>query len=234
MYTETSALPFSFDSLKTDRISHIAETHMRPYVKLLSSLVASLFIFCLVTTAQAAPTSRQVLEGTIDHVLQLLADPAFANPATTKAQRARIEVEVRKVFDFEEFSSRTAGQRWRSFTRDQQKRFAEAFAQLLISTYLGQLKDYNGEKVAYVSEHANAKGTRVEQLTNLKLSDGRTIPVAYRMMAKNGSWVVYDVLVEGVSLVKNYRTQFQDILATDSPDDLIARIEQKAREPKAK
>ena len=215
MYTETSALPLSFDSLKTDSISHIAENHMRPYVKLLSSLVASLFIFCLVTTAQAAPTSRQVLEGTIDHVLQLLADPAFAN-------------------DFEEFSARTAGQRWRSFTRDQQKRFAEAFAQLLISTYLGQLKDYNGEKVAYVSERANAKGTRVEQLTNLKLSDGRTIPVAYRMMAKNGSWVVYDVLVEGVSLVKNYRTQFQDILATDSPDDLIARIEQKAREPKAK
>ena len=85
-----------------------------------------------------------------------------------------------------------------------------------------------------MSERANAKGTRVEQLTNLKLSDGRTIPVAYRMMAKNGSWVVYDVLVEGVSLVKNYRTQFQDILATDSPDDLIARIEQKAREPKAK
>ena len=107
---------------------------MRPYVNLLSSLVASLFIVCLVTTAHAAPTSRQVLEGTIDHVLQLLADPAFANPATTKAQRARIEVEVRKVFDFEELSARTAGQRWRSFTRDQQKRLAEAFAQLLIST----------------------------------------------------------------------------------------------------
>ena len=207
---------------------------MRLFTRILPSLAAALLIVCLAGPAQAAPSSRQVLEGTIEHVLQLLADPAFKNPATTAAQRARIETEVRKVFDFEEFSARTAGQRWRSFTRDQQKRFAEAFAQLLISTYLGQLKDYNGEKVAYVSERANAKGTRVEQLTNLKLSDGRTIPVAYRMMAKNGSWVVYDVLVEGVSLVKNYRTQFQDILATDSPDDLIARIEQKAREPKAK
>lgn len=207
---------------------------MRLFTRILPSLAAALLVFCLAGTAQAALSSRQVLEGTIDHVLQLLADPAFKNPATTAAQRARIETEVRKVFDFEEFSARTAGQRWRSFSRDQQHRFAEAFAQLLISTYLGQLKDYNGEKVTYVSERANASGSRVEQLTNLNLSDGRTIPVAYRMMAKNNSWVVYDVLVEGVSLVKNYRTQFQDILATASPDDLIARIEQKAREPKSK
>ncbi|HIW00915.1 MAG TPA: ABC transporter substrate-binding protein [Candidatus Desulfovibrio intestinipullorum] len=208
-----------------------------------SSLVAkslrtlSLMLLCCVLTltafsqaAQAASPSRQVLEVTVNKVLALLADPAFANPATREKQRARIEVEVRKVFDFSEFSARTAGQRWRSFNADQQNRFAEAFADLLLTTYLGQLQNYNGEQVRYTGERSNAKGTRVEQLTEITMHDGKIIPVAYRMMPKKGTWVVYDVLVEGVSLVKNYRTQFQDILATASPDDLIARIQAKAKE----
>ncbi len=185
----------------------------------------------LAQNVQASP-SRDVLQGTIDHCLKLLADPAFANPATTAQVRARIETEVRKVFDFEEFSARTAGQRWRSFTPDQRHRFAEAFARLLLNTYLGQLKGYNGEQVLYTGERSSSSG-KVEQETQLSLKDGRTIPVNYRMMPKNGTWVVYDVLVEGVSLVKNYRTQFQDILQTASPDELIARIEAKASEPKS-
>ena len=195
-------------------------------------ILATLPVFVLVLTlglarqAEASP-SRDVLQGTIDQCLKLLADPAFANPATTNEVHARIEAEVRKVFDFEEFSARTAGQRWRSFTPDQQHRFAEAFAKLLLNTYLGQIKGYNGEQVVYTGERTSASG-KVEQETRLTLNDGRTIPVNYRMMPKNGTWVVYDVLVEGVSLVKNYRTQFQDILQTSSPDELISRIEAKA------
>lgn len=202
----------------------------------LASPLAVLSALVLVLTlafaqgAQASP-SRDVLQGTIDHCLKLLADPSFANPATSGQVRAQIETEVRKVFDFEEFSARTAGQRWRSFTPDQRHRFAEAFAKLLLNTYLGQLKGYNGEQVVYTGERSSSSG-KVEQETQISLKDGRTIPVNYRMMPKNGTWVVYDVLVEGVSLVKNYRTQFQDILQTASPDDLIARIEAKANEPR--
>ena len=195
-------------------------------------ILATLSVFVLVLSlglarqAQASP-SRDVLQGSIDHCLKLLADPAFANPATTNDIRARIEVEVRRVFDFEEFSARTAGQRWRAFSPEQQHRFSEAFAKLILNTYLGQLKGYNGEQVLYTGERSSSSG-KVEQETQISLKDGRTIPVSYRMMPKNGTWVVYDVLVEGVSLVKNYRTQFQDILQTSSPDELISRIEAKS------
>ncbi len=193
-------------------------------------LLALVLTLSFSAQALAASPSRQVLEVTVNKVLGLLADPAFANPATREGQRAKIETEVRKVFDFTEFSARTAGQRWRSLTPDQQKRFSEAFADLLLSTYLGQLKNYNGEQVRYTGERANSGGSRVEQLTEISMKDGKSIPVAYRMMAKNGTWVVYDILVEGVSLVKNYRTQFQDIMTTASPDDLIRRISDKAQE----
>lgn len=201
----------------------------RPFLALL--LVCGL-AFTAAPNAEAASPSRSVLESTIDKCLGMLAAPAFKNPSTRDSQRAKIEVEVRKVFDFQEFSARTVGQRWRTFSDQQKQVFADAFADLLIATYLGQLNNYNGEKIRYIGERANDKGDRVEQMTEIATSDGKTIPVNYRMLPKSGKWVVYDVIVEGVSLVKNYRTQFQDILNSASPDDLTKRIRDKVTEVK--
>ena len=196
----------------------------------LMSIVLTVCIFSFIAQAEASSPSRQVLETTIQQCLSMLADPAYNNPATQQQQRDKIETRVRTVFDFEEFSSRTVGQRWNSFTAQQKHDFAEAFAELLLATYLGQLDTYNGEQVRYISERSNDSGSKVEQRTELTMKDGKVIPVSYRMLLKNSKWVVYDVVVEGVSLVKNYRTQFQDILATDSPDNLIKRIRSKTAE----
>ncbi len=211
---------------------HILARFARPAVTAL--LVLVLCIAAAPLARAASSPSRQVLENSIDHCLGMLADPAYNNPATQQAQRAKIEKEVRKVFDFEEFSARTVGQRWRGFTSGQRHDFSEAFALLLLNTYLGQLDSYNGEKIRYTGERSNQQGTRVEQLSELSTSDGRTIPVSYRMLPKNGTWVVYDVIVEGVSLVKNYRTQFQDILTTASPEELTKRIRAKAEEVRSR
>ena len=189
-----------------------------------------IFLFSFVSRTEASSPSRQVLETTIQQCLSMLADPAYNNPATREKQRDKIEALVRTVFDFEEFSARTVGQRWNSFTAQQKHDFSEAFAGLLLATYLGQLDTYNGEQVRYVSERSNESGSKVEQRTELTMKDGKVIPVAYRMLLKNNQWVVYDVVVEGVSLVKNYRTQFQDLLATDSPENLIKRIRSKTAE----
>ncbi len=210
---------------------HILARFARPAV---TALLVLVLCAAAAPSALADSPSRQVLKSTIDHCLGMLADPAYNNPSTREAQRAKIEKEVRKVFDFEEFSARTVGQRWRGFTPAQRHDFAEAFADLLLSTYLGQLDSYNGEQIRYTGEISNQKGTRVEQASEIATSDGRTIPVSYRMLPKNGTWVVYDVIVEGVSLVKNYRTQFQDILTTASPDELTKRIHDKAREVRAR
>ena len=83
---------------------------------------------------------------------------------------------------------------------------------------------------AYTGEIANAAKTRVEVRTEVTMKDGTRVPVAYRMMAKDNSWRVYDIIVENLSLVKNYRTQFQDILTSGTPDELIARVKAKAEE----
>ncbi len=82
----------------------------------------------------------------------------------------------------------------------------------------------------YTGEVSSAKGDRTEVRTVVTMKDGKKVPVAYRMLPKDGKWLVYDVLIENISLVKNYRTQFQDILNTGSPENLIARIKAKAME----
>lgn len=185
------------------------------------------------SVAFAALSPSASLQGSVDEILLILQEPAYRDPATRPPLRAKIEKQIHEVFDFGEFSARTVGQNWPSFTESQQKRFDEAFADLLLVTYLDKVQGYNGEKIFYSGETLSNKGNRAEVSTIVTLSDGKHVPVAYRMMTKNGRWVVYDVLIESVSLIKNYRSQFQDVLAKGTPDQLITRVESRARELRA-
>ncbi len=125
------------------------------------------------------------------------------------------------------------GRNWPTFSEAQKQRFDTAFANLLLITYLDKVQGYNGEKIAYTGEVMSSKGDRAEIQTVVTLSDGKAVPVAYRMMLKNGRWVVYDVLIENVSLIKNYRSQFQDVLSRGTPEQLIDKVEARARELQA-
>ena len=180
--------------------------------------------------AQANSPARQALETSTNRILNFIKNPDYVNPTTRGPIRQQIEDEVLHIFDFSEFSSRTVGPRWRNFTPEQKREFSNAFADLLINTYLNRIDGYNGEQVLYTGEVSSAKGDRTEVRTVVTMRDGKKVPVAYRMLPKDGKWLVYDVLIENISLVKNYRTQFQDILNTDSPETLIARIKAKAME----
>lgn len=196
------------------------------------SLVLGAMLVLSASTGWATPAptqARQALETSIDHILALLKEPEYANPATRGPLRTRIENEVRHVFDFNEFSARTVGAPWRNFSAQQKKAFSDAFAGLLLTTYLDKINGYNGERIAYTGEVSSPAGDRVEVRTVLTLKDGKSVPVAYRMLPKNSTWYVYDVLIEGISLVKNYRTQFQDILTKGTPEQLIERVRDKSR-----
>ena len=205
--------------------------------RLSAALVLAVSLLAVSLAAGPAVASdtgpRQTLETAITRVLDEIKNPDWVNPATRGPLRQRIEDEVYHVFDFREFSSRTVGPRWRSFTPEQKKRFSDAFADLLLNTYLNKITGYNGEKVAYTGEMASKDGKRVEVRTVITMKDGKKTPVNYRMLPKDGSWRVYDVIIENISLVKNYRTQFQDILNTATPDELIARVLEKANEVRA-
>lgn len=197
-------------------------------------LALALLVFCLApAAAQAASPAHDALQGSINKVLDTIKNPAYANPATRGPLKKEIESELRVAFDFGEFSLRTVGPRWKEFSADQKQRFEDAFANLLMRTYVDKIDGYNGEQVAFTGERLNDKGDRAEIQTTIAMKDGKKVPVAYRMLPKDGTWRVYDVLVEGISLVKNYRTQFQEILSSAAPDELIAKVQAKASETPA-
>ncbi len=166
---------------------------------------------------------RQALEERVTEIMDILKSPEFQNKATHEAAIDKIDAVIRTIFDFEQFSARTVGPHWPGFTPEQKKNFQDAFAALLRATYLDKLDSYSGEKVLFTGETASSKGDKVEISSNVVLKD-KTIPVSYRMILRNGRWAVYDLIVEGMSLVQNYRSQFQDILNSGTPEELIQRV----------
>ena len=198
----------------------------------LCALVALLLVFILSSSAYAASPARGVLEEGLTHVLDLIKSPDYSNAGKRGMQKEKIKAVVKKYFDFEEFSSRTVGARWKQFSDEEKKQFSEAFSDLLIYTYINKIDGYNGEQIQYGTERGN--NDRVEIMTNVLMRDGKNVPVAYRMLPKNNTWMVYDVLIENISLVKNYRSQFQDILKSSNVSQLIDRIRVKADEARNK
>lgn len=180
--------------------------------------------------AMAAQSAQATLSGAIDEIMGIIRKPAYANAATRGPLRRQVEDIVRNIFDFGAFSSRTVGPAWRRFSPEEKERFVAAFSDLLFNTYLSKVTGYNGEVVEYTGEKSSPDGKRVEIMTLIQMKDGRKIPVAYRMLPAQGGWKVYDVIIENVSLVKNYNTQFQSILNSGSPDQLIGLVRDKARQ----
>lgn len=195
--------------------------------------VALCGVFILAGAVCAAESPMAALQVKVDQILDVLKQPAYKDPIKRVPMRAQIEKYVHEIFDFNEFSARTVGRNWPTFSEVQKQRFDKAFADLLLITYLDKVQGYNGEKIAYTGEVMSSKGDRAEIQTVVTLSDGKAVPVAYRMMLKNGRWVVYDVLIENVSLIKNYRSQFQDVLSRGTPEQLIDKVEARARELQA-
>ena len=194
---------------------------------------ALLLCLAVALPAQAAQlTARQTAEEGAGRILALLNDPAFKNPETKMTIRQKVEEEILALFDFEEFSTRTVGPSWKKFTPQQKEEFKNAFTDLLRNTYIDTLDEYNGEKVEFTGETSSNNGKRVEIQMNFLAQ--QVHPVAFRMLEKNNRWVVYDVLIEGISMIKNYRDQFRDILAKGDPQTLIERVKAKAEEQKNK
>jgi phospholipid transport system substrate-binding protein len=167
----------------------------------------------------------------IDQVITTLNDPQYKDSANRQAQRDKLWEIASPMFDFKEISRRTVGPAWDKFTEAQKDQFINVFTEFLGNTYLDRVQgEYQNEEVVYVSEAVREP----QALVRTQLVRGKTVmPIDYRMRLDAGQWKVYDVLVEnGVSIVQNYRVQFQSILQKDSPDQLIARLEQRVKDRK--
>lgn len=197
---------------------------------ILRAVLPLLFTACLATAAVAAESeARQALEQKVGNVLHILDTADLNSPEARLAALNKVQAEITGLFDFKELSARTVGPSWTSFTEDQKNRFTDAFTTLLRTTYAEKLEGYDGGTATYTGETMNTKGDRIEIRTRIALKNS-TVGVDYRMAKKSAGWLVYDVIVEGVSLVQNYRSQFQDLLVKNDAEYLIAQVQKKARE----
>ena len=174
-----------------------------------------------------AATPQETVEAGVNKVLKTLSDPAFkAQPKDQKI--TAISAEIESVFDFEELSRRTLGREWKNFSAEQQTEFVKLFKKLLQGVYADRLLAYSDQKVIFDKEIMLKEG-QAEVQSYLQTSDGTKIPLFYRVTDKSGSWKVYDMVIEGVSMVKNYRTQFKEILTNGSPDKLLEILREKVK-----
>ena len=202
---------------------------MRTYTRpLVASLVAALVLILASPVYAGAPSDT--LKGTVDRIVQILADPALQDKP--EQRRAEVRKIAEGIFDYPDTARRALGPHWSARSPQEQQEFAKLFADLLDRAYVSKIELYQGERVRYVGETADGDEATVKTVIATKKSSD--IPVDYRMHRKDGRWLVYDVIIEGVSLVSNYRTQFNKVVQTESYDALVQRLRAKdTAEPSA-
>jgi phospholipid transport system substrate-binding protein len=190
-----------------------------------SRMILMLAVLILIPCLGYAATPKETVETGVNKVLKTLGDPAFkAKPRDVKIEE--VGNIIGAVFDFTELSKRTLGREWKKLNADQKQEFVGLFRQLLQGVYADRLLAYTDQKVVFDKEKTLKKG-RAEVQSYIVLSDGKKVPIFYRLTDKTGQWKVYDLIIEGVSLVKNYRTQFREIIAKDSPEKLLEILRDK-------
>ncbi|NLW81332.1 MAG: ABC transporter substrate-binding protein [Desulfovibrionales bacterium] len=189
-------------------------------------LVLFFVLFPALALAMTSPTDY--VRTNVDAVVAILTDPQLQGEEKKSEQMLRIESVVDGIFDSQELSKRALAQHWKLFREDQRQEFQKLFLELIKHAYLKKSIAYNNEVVQYNQELV--KSETLAEVHTVLTSPTVNMPIIYYMIRRDDSWKVYDVSVENVSLVKNYRSQFQSILQNSSPDQLIAILREKIHE----
>ena len=178
-------------------------------------------IVCAPASADAgAPTDQ--LRTSVDQIVKVLDDPALKAGARAQDRRAAIRKEAQTVFDFGETAKRALGRHWQGLSDKDREEFTGLFTDLIERAYISKIEQYSGERIAYAGE--SVEGGLATVRTRFVTKQGTEIPVDYRMQQRGDRWLVYDVSVEGVSLINNYRTQFDKIIQTSSYAELVRKM----------
>lgn len=161
----------------------------------------------------------------VDKVLTILRDPAYKVESTREVQRQKLRTLVEILFDYDEISRRALGRNRKAFTPEQMDEFSDLFTRLLEKTYLNKIQKYSDEKVIY-GKATMLSESKAEVKTNV-VTASKQIPINYRVVFQHEEWRGYDVIIEGVSLVRNYRSQFNKILQKKTPEDLLQQLRDK-------
>lgn len=190
-------------------------------------IVATLVAGGALDHARAGAPTDQVKSGT-DQVLKIIQDPALKGADKTPVRRQQLRTVVDQVFDWQETGKRALGRHWQPLTPEQRQQFSSLFADLVERSYVGKIELYSGEKIIYAGD--TIEGDQATVKTKLITKSQTEIPIDYRMQKEGDRWRVYDVLIEGVSLVGNYRTQFNRVIQQTGYDDLVKKMKTKQEE----
>ena len=189
-------------------------------------LVGIVLFLCMIIPLPAfAGVPLETVKVHVDKVLDVLPHPALKPESAKKIRRDKIRAIAETMFDFTELSKRTLAQNWSKFSPEQQKEFISLYKSLLEDTYSDKIMMYTDEKILFTKELSLTEKTAEVQSTVIRKTD--EIPINYRVILKEGVWMIYDVVIEGVSLINNYRSQFREILVNKPPESLLETLRKK-------
>jgi len=187
--------------------------------------ILMLFLFILPVYAGAP---LDTVQADVNKVLDVLRDPKLKAESAKEAKREKLRTIYEQMFDEAEFARRTLGVNWKKLNPDQQQEFIQLYRQVLEKAYLDKILAYTNEKIVFPKE--NILSNDQAEVQTKVITSSKEIPIFYRVILKEGIWRVYDVVVENVSLVQNYRSQFNSILAKNTPDQLLEILRKKVKE----
>ena len=189
--------------------------------------IASLLVLSTGQDGWAA-TAQEQLKGAIDRVVSTLDNPAMKGEGKAAERRAAVRLIANEIFDFGEIARRSLGRYWQPLSEAQRTEFVGLFGDLLERSYISKIELYGGEKIVYSGERMDGDLAIVS--TKILTKNGTEVPIDYRLFKRGDSWKVYDVNIEGISLVSNYRTQFNKIIQSNGYNTLVDRMKAKQTE----
>ena len=189
-------------------------------------IILTLFVFAIPVYAGAPLDTVKV---NVNNVLDVLRNPKLKAESAKEIKKDKLRIIYKTMFDENEFSRRTLSRNWSKLNPAEQVEFVKLFEQVLEKSYADKILDYTNEKVEFTKDEMKSD-TQAEVQTKI-ITASKEIPIFYRMILKDGKWKVYDVVVENVSLVQNYRTQFNDILSKNTPEQLLETLRKKVSKP---
>ena len=185
-------------------------------------------VVCLFLATNAFAGATDDVKSVVDSVVRIVSDKSMKTNDSKRHQALKMTISV--IFDYNEMAKRSMGKHWNQRTPEEQKQFTDLFATLLENSYSSKIESYNNEKIVYLKENIDGEYAEVKSKVITAKRDEFTVD--YRLLNKNGKWMVYDVVIEGVSLVSNYRTQFNKIILADGYAGLVKKLKTKSDELK--
>ncbi len=186
-------------------------------------------LFALFAAPAWGGTAMEQLKGSIEKIIPILEDPALTGGSRAQERRSAVRAATNEIFDFAESARRTLGRHWDSRTEREQQEFTQLFGDLLGRAFISKLEREGGVRITYTGESVDGDLGTVK--TKITTKNGSELPVDYQVLRRENRWRVYDVLIEGVSLMQNYRAQFTKIIQTSSYEELVQKLKAKQQSP---